>query len=169
MKLVAYLLCTAVGYLAGHYLPESPATPYLPLLISYHLFLLYLIAWVAITGEQRIGLSTPLPMAIISHLACLGALIGIVMGRQYVPLFGLLQYVVPGLAPFEVKAIFEGAKSGHGPVEPGRMPAGSSDDYAEFLLYLKQGKRRFERAGRSINDEYAAWLKDRAKKRAVAD
>jgi hypothetical protein len=169
MILVVFALCTGAGYFAGQFIPESPATPYLPLLISYHLFVLYLVAHVGVTGEQKLGLSLPLPLAILSHLACVGAMIGMVMGRQEVPLFGLLQYAVPSLAPFEVNWIFEGAKSRHVSVEPNHMPAGSSDDYADFLLYLKQGKRRFQRGGRSINDEYAAWLTERNKKRAVAD
>jgi hypothetical protein len=166
MRFVAYLLCTAAGYAAGHYLPESAASPYVPLLVSYHLLLAYLVMQVLVTKDQKLGLSMPLPMAMISHLAFVGGMIGMVLGRQHVPLFGLLQYIVPGLAPFEVRWVFEGSKPRHVSVEPAHTPASTEDEYADFLVYMKQGHRKFQRAGGGLNDEFAAWRHHREKKRA---
>jgi hypothetical protein len=47
------------------------------------------------------------------------------------------------------------------------MPAGTHDDYAGFTDYLR-GKRKFQRAGRSANEEFALWRADRDKNRALA-
>jgi hypothetical protein len=168
MVLVAYVLCSAVGYFAGLYLPYSVASPYLPLLISYHLLVLCLIFRVAITGEQKLGLSVPLPLAVLGHLACVGGMIGMVMARREVPFFAILQYIVPGIAPFEIGWIFEGNKHRHVAVETTQMGKGTLEDYAEFVEYLKKSSRRYQRAGRSVTEEYAAWLKHRDRKRPVA-
>jgi hypothetical protein len=121
---------------------------------------------VGVTGEQKIGLSTSFPMAVIGHLCFVGAMIGMVLGREQVPLFGLLQYVVPGLAPFEVRWLFERPNAPHAAVEPANMPQGTHDDYAEFTEYLR-GKRKFQRAGRSASEEFAIWRADREKQRKV--
>ena len=166
MSFVMYLLCVGVGYVAGNYLPDTPLSPYIPLLVSYHLFVIYLIAHVGVTGDQKIGLSMSIPVAFISHLAFVGAMIGMVMGRRYVPLFGLIQYAVPSLAPFEVQWIFEGAKKGKDSDEPARMPEGTMEDYAEFVEYMKNRNRKYEKAGQSIHEEYEVWAKARSKRRA---
>jgi hypothetical protein len=166
--IIAYALSAGGSYAAGRYLPESAASPYIPLLAGYHILLLILIVDEALTGEQKLGLSMSLPLAIISHLAFVGGMVGLVLGRQHVPLFGLLQYAIPGLAPFEVKWVFEGKKPEHVAVESAPMPRGTQDDYAEFLEYMRQGKRKFQRAGRSMNDEFAAWRADRDKRRPAA-
>jgi hypothetical protein len=162
-----YVVCAGAGYAAGHYLPTSAATPYIPILVSYHLFVLCLILHAGVTGEQKVGLSVSLPLAVISHMCFVGAMIGMVLGREIVPLFGLLQYVVPGLAPFEVKWLFERPKASHVAAEPTDMPEGTHDDYAGFTEYLR-GKRKFQRAGRSANEEFRLWRADQNKNRALA-
>lgn len=167
MSYVVYLLCVGVGYLAGNFLPDTPLSPYIPILVSYHLFVIFLIARVGVTGDQKVGLSMPIPIAFISHLAFVGAMIGMVMGRRYVPLFGLIQYAVPSLAPFEVQWIFEGAKKGKDPDQPERMPEGTMEDYAQFVEYMKQSNRKFQRAGQSIKEEYEVWSKAQNKKAVV--
>jgi hypothetical protein len=164
--LIAYILASAAGYAAGQYLPASAASPYIPILVSYHLCVLFLIGLAALMKEQKIGLSMSLPLAVFTHLCFVGAMIGMVLGREQVPLFGLLQYVVPGLAPFEVRWLFEGAKPKHASVEPANLPPGTHDDYAEFTEYLR-GKRKFQRAGRSASEEFAIWRADREKQRKV--
>jgi uncharacterized membrane protein required for colicin V production len=163
MAFVAYLLSAAVGYLAESYLPYSDASPFIALLVSYHLFLTYLIVQAFVKSEQKLGVSMSLPVAFITHLAFLGAMIGVVMGRQYVPLFALLKFVIPGLAPFEVKWVFEGKQHSGPAAEPPRMPAGTHEEYTEFIGYMKQSNRKFQRAGRGLHEEFTLWLKHRHK------
>lgn len=166
LKIVAYGLGTGLGYLLATYLPENPATPYIPLLLSYHFFLFSLLIKAAVGSEQKIGLSVPLPMILISHCACVAALVGMVVCRHQVPAFGLLQYAIPSLAPFEVKWLFEGQKTRRNEEaqpDPANRPEYSIEEYNEFLDYLKRGERKFQTTGRSVRDEFAAWLKHHRK------
>jgi hypothetical protein len=166
MAILVYLLCAGAGYLAEEYLPYTDASPYIALFVSYHLFLTYFVVRAVMKSEQKIGLSMPIPVAAITHLAFVGAMIGIVMGREYVPLFALLKFVVPSLAPFEVKWVFEGNKHSAAKPEPARMPSGTHEEYTEFLGYLKQSNRRFQLAGRTVQEEFGFWLKDRNRGRS---
>ncbi len=50
---------------------------------------------------------------------------------------------------------------------PAAAPKFSQDDYAEFLKYLQQKDRRFQRPGKSVQDEFAVWKADRARKQAA--
>lgn len=164
MAILVYLLCAGAGYLAETYLPYSDASPYIALFVSYHLFLAYFVVRAVLKADQKIGLSMPIPVAFITHLAFVGAMIGIVMGREYVPLFALLKFVVPSLAPFEVKWVFEGNKHSAPKQESTPAVIGTHEEYTEFLGYLKQSNRRFQLAGRTVHEEFGFWLKDRNKK-----
>ncbi|HKF45899.1 MAG TPA: hypothetical protein VKB38_00980 [Terracidiphilus sp.] len=42
-------------------------------------------------------------------------------------------------------------------------PHPSNEEYNEFLAYMKLGQRKFQRPGFTLQDEFAAWLKDRHK------
>lgn len=164
--LIAYVFSYGVGYLAGYLLPQGPWTPYVPLLVAYHVFLASLLAAFAISGEQKVGLSMSFFMTAISHIAFVGALVGVVHMREYVPLFGLVRYLLPGLAPFEAKWLFEGQRKVQTETGWKPMPSGSAEDYIDFTEYMKQKNRRFARAGRSVHDEFVAWNADRVKRRA---
>ena len=164
MAIIVFLLCAGVGYLAETYLPNGEASPYIGLFLAYHLFLTYLIVRAVAKSEQKLRISMPWPVAAIAHLAVVGALVGVVMGQEYVPLLALLKYIVPGLAPFEVKWVLEGYKNREATPESASMPAGTHEEYSEFLNYLKQSNRKFQRAGRSVHEEFSFWLKDRNKR-----
>ena len=171
LKIIAYALGSGLGFLLAAYLPENPATPYIPLLLSYHIFLLFLVVKAVLLSEQKVGLSMPLPIVFVSHCACVAALVGIVVCRHDVPAFGMLQYAIPALAPFEIKWLFEGAKAPHKSEpepESRRLPESSNDEYNEFLNCMKCGERKFQAAGRTVQEEYAAWLKDRRKRLATS-
>ena len=161
MVFLALLFASAIGYFVGMYLPDRPESPYIPILISYHLFLTYLITKAVGKSRQKIRLSMSLPSAVITHFVCLAALIGVVMRRDLVPKFEFVQFLAIGLAPFEIKTLFKRRKGDLSPVERTPMPSGTNDEYSEFLSYMKSGERRFLKAGQNVNQEYAAWLKAR--------
>ena len=165
--LLVYALSYGVGYAAGYFLPQGEWTPYVPLLVAYHLFLISLLVMLHIGEEQKVGMSMSLPMTAISHLAFLGALIGVVFMRQYVPFFGLVRYLLPGIAPFEAKWLFEGKRKVSAVPEPAHLPPGTTDDYTAFAEYMSGSNRRFARGGRGVHDEFVAWSADRAKRRAA--
>lgn len=168
MKLVMFVLCSAVGALVGYAVPVGPWTPYLPLMVGYHLFLIYLLVSTALGGDQKVGFSLSIAMTVITHAAFLAALVGLVMGRHYVPWFGIVRYFVPGLAPFEANWLFQGAtKRRPSEDERPRMPEATMDEYNEFLEYLRQPVRKFMQSDRDIHKEFASWLA--ARKKHVAD
>ena len=160
MKFAAFLICTLTGYIVGHYLLDGVWAVYASLLISYHLFLTFLV----ITAERETGLSLPIGSSLLTHLAFLALLIGVGVGRQHIPLFGIIRYLTPTLAPFEAKWLFSGGRKRKTATQPEPIFSGSAEDYEEFLRYLSQKQRRFSKPGRSVREEQVFWLADRSKR-----
>lgn len=155
IKTVVFLVCSGIGFAVGHYVPE-PFGAYLRVLVPYHLFLVYLVAM----ENAETGLSLPIGQTIATHFACLALLVGLAMGRRYVPFFGLLGLFVPGLAPFEAEWLFSGgANTKEKRPEPVVHVAApeSADEYAEFMKYMSGSKREFRKMGQSPKDEYNLW------------
>jgi hypothetical protein len=57
LGLLLYIVSDAVGFAVGYFLPVGPWTPYAPLLVAYHLFLIGLVVILGISEEQKIGIS----------------------------------------------------------------------------------------------------------------
>jgi hypothetical protein len=95
-----------LGILLRHLLPDTALATYTYILVSYHLVL----AFKVLTADKEAGLSLPWSQTILTHLACVGLLIGLAMGRHTIPFFGLIRYFMPGLAPFEANWLFNGEK-----------------------------------------------------------
>ena len=53
--------------------------------------------------------------------------------------------------------------------EPARLPECTNAEYDEFLACMRRGERKFQTAGRTLRDEYAAWLKDYRRRMARSD
>lgn len=182
MKGLVCLLCSGLGYLLAKQLPYGPWSAYVPLLVSYHLFLAYL----AFAENQKTGLSMPIGQTLITHSAFLALLISLAVGRHYVPFFGLIRIFIPALAPFEANWLFSGnhaqkpkqqASPFFAPApepEPALATASASggsgndtsmEDYDAFLIYLRAARRPFRKPGLTLQDEYKLWHADRLKQR----
>jgi len=107
MRRVGFLVCTLIGYLLGHFLPAGAWSAYVPILVSYHLYLV----WLVMIADHETGISMPPAHAILTHSAFLAALIGLAMGRHFVPFFGVVRIFVPSLAPFECGMLFSGGRA----------------------------------------------------------
>jgi hypothetical protein len=188
MKLVVFLICSGVGYLLGQYLPE-PWASYVSILVSYHLFL----AWLVITADHDAGFSMPVLSTVLTHAACLAILIGLAMGRRYVPFLSLVRLFVPGLAPFECNWLFAGgtvrekvpeepidtAAVAETPVAPtneatiantaSAVPEAeyTADEHTEWIRYLGRPRRAFRKPGVSVEEEYKQWWAARAEYKAL--
>jgi hypothetical protein len=167
-KTTAGILCTLFGFAVGYGLLDGSAAIYTSMLVSYHLFLVYLI----VTADHEKGMSMPIEWTLVTHMACLAVLLGMAYGREHIPFFGMLKYLVPALAPFEAEWLFSGRRkkmegeiAGQAQVP---MPEGTADDYSEFLAYLAQEKRPFSKPGRSVREEHVLWMADRVRKEAAA-
>jgi hypothetical protein len=95
-----------LGLALSHLLPDTALATYAYILISYHLVL----AFKVFTADKEAGMSLPWGQTILTHMACVGLLIGLAMGRHTIPFFGLIRLAMPGLAPFEASWLFSGEK-----------------------------------------------------------
>jgi len=188
MRLVVFLICSGIGYLLGQYLPE-PWASYASILVSYHLFL----AWLVITADHEPGFSMPVLSTVLTHAACLALLIGLAIGRRYIPFLSLVRLFVPGLAPFECNWLFAGgtvrkkvpeqtidtaalAETPASPASDTPIPSSesavaeaeySADEHTEWIRYLGRPRRAFRKPGVSVEEEYKQWRAARAQYKAL--
>jgi hypothetical protein len=62
----AFIVSSLIGFVVARYLFEGAWAIYAYVLISYHLFL----AWLLLTAEHETGFSLPIFSTIVTHLAC---------------------------------------------------------------------------------------------------
>ncbi len=162
MTFVAFAISSLIGYLIGNFLLAGAAAAYASILISYHLYLAFLV----VAANREKGISMPVGMTILTHSAFLALLIGLAYSRTHIPLFGLIRLLVPGLAPFESQWLF-GGKTKTAPTvaaQPAHMPEATMDDQEAFRVYLTQPDRRFRKPGISLAQEFTLWQTGRIKK-----
>jgi hypothetical protein len=75
---------------------------YLSILVSYHLFL----AWLLFTGKHKPFASLPTSYLLLSHLSCLGIILSLGMMRFFAPHFEIVCCAFAGLAFFEREWLF---------------------------------------------------------------
>jgi hypothetical protein len=162
--IAAFFAATLLGYLAGAIVPAGSWSIYVSILVSYHLFL----AWLVFSTEQKTGASLPIASTIVTHLACLAVVIPLGMGRRHIPYFGVFRYAIASLAIFERGWLFSG-KTGEPKSEPAPIPAAvitaTADDFQEWQRYLAQQKPGSRKPGTSIKAEYEQWLLARSQNR----
>jgi hypothetical protein len=162
MKFLAYAICTGLGFLLAQVLPDGPLAAFVPMLVSYHLFLAILV----ILSQKKTGFSLPLFQTLITHMAFLGLLVGLAVVREQIPFFGLIRYFIPSLAPFEANWLFDGSdrKSARELEVKPAFTSGTAEEYEEFRDYLTRAERRFRAPGLSVAQEYALWRTARARR-----
>ncbi|HUD73695.1 MAG TPA: hypothetical protein VMQ76_01385 [Terracidiphilus sp.] len=166
LRLLIYVLCAALGYLAGHLFLTGDWAVFVSILVSYHLFLGYLV----LTAEHKTGFSLPVGSTILTHSACLVIIVCLGIGGRYVPFFGLIGLFVPALAPFECEWLFSTGKpeqvvKASAPVNTAFAEA-NREDYAEWMAFVVKQKSPFPRPGNSLPAEYERWLNARNKSRS---
>ena len=166
--IAAFFAATLLGYLAGAMVPAGSWSIYVSILVSYHLFL----AWLIFSTEQKTGASLTIASTIITHLACLAVVIPLGMGRRHIPYFGVFRYAIASLAIFERGWLFSGRtgepepKHEITPIAPVIITA-TADDFQEWQRYLAQQKPGSRKPGSSLKTEYEQWLIARAQKPPV--
>jgi hypothetical protein len=165
MKLAIFALSSALGYLLKLYLPEGAWATYVPILVTYHVFLV----WLVFTADHKAGFSLPIFSTILTHLACLTVVVSLGVGRHYIPFFWLVRYFIPALAPFEAAWLFSGGrKNEEDRADAAMHPAAASataEDYEEWLRYLKKRNPLTVKAGMTLKDEYEQFMVARIKSR----
>ena len=164
----AFMVAGLLGFAAGHLVPHGWWAVYTSILVSYHLFL----AWLVITADQGSGISLPIVSTIATHLAFMALVVALGLARNVTPLFGFFRYAIAGLAIFERGWLFGGKikppNDQIAEVVPSTSPilTGTAEDYREWQLYLAQQKPGSRTMGTSLKAEYEQWLLTRAKSRA---
>jgi len=156
--------------MAGHFLPDALWAALTSILISYHLFL----GWLLFTADNKVGFSLPVGHTIVTHLACLALVVGLAISRHYIPFFGLLRYLIPGIAPFERDWLFNAADGKKNvvatapPVEAPHVEA-TLEDYDAWLKHLSTRHPSSVKRGMTVKQEYENFIAARAKNRALAE
>ncbi len=161
MKGIVLILCGLVGYMLVPLFPDGSLAIYIPMLVSYHLFLAFLV----ITAVQDRGISLSPVSTVFTHVACLALLVVFAEARDHIPYFWVIRFFTPSIALFEATWLFGGKgkkKSDYDRAEAGPT-GGNAEDYEDFVLYLRQGNRQFSKPGRSVKEEFKHWLDYRAK------
>jgi hypothetical protein len=164
--IAGFVIANLLGFLAGTVVPAGLWSVYVSILVSYHLFLL----WLVLTAEQEGGVSLPIASTIVTHLACLALILPLGLGRHVIPFFGFLRFGIAGLAIFERGWLFSG--NNNKPKEEEvpsvtQIVSASGDDYQDWLRYLAQQKSGSRKVGTSLKTEYEEWLLARARNRGV--
>jgi hypothetical protein len=162
MKFIALIVAMLSGWVINQYLLEGAAGAYVSVLFAYHFFLVFLVGFM----DWSQGFNLPVNKALGVHLVVLVLLLAFIAMRSYIPAWSLLSLVVPAIGFFEVEWLF--GKRHATDVVQALPKSASPQDYAEFLHYLKQPNRQFEKPGRPVQEEYGYWLADRLKSRAAS-
>lgn len=162
MKGIILILCGLVGYMLARFFPDGSMAIYAPMLISYHLYLAFLV----ITAVQDKGISLSIPSTVLTHIACLALLVVFAEGREHIPYFWVVRFFTPSIALFEATWLFAGKgkrQAAAAASEAGPVADCNAEDYEEFIQYLRQNERPFSKPGRSVGEEFKFWLAYRTK------
>ncbi len=161
---VAFVFAGLLGFAAGRLMPPGAWALYTSILVSYHLFL----GWLVMTSDRK-GVSLPVVSTFVTHLAFLALILPIGIARHYIPFFGILRYCIAGLAVFERGWLFSG-EEGRPRTEvevPSAAPAiaATGEDYQAWLSYLERRGPNAAKVGTSVKAEYEQWMLARLQKR----
>lgn len=154
---LALIVAGAIGYVAGLFVPHGWYSVFTSILISYHLFL----GWLLLTAKSNLQVIRPRGLAFLIHLVCVAVIVSIGAGRLFVPYFDIACCGVAVLAFFERDWLFVPAMA---PVpEGGEIVISSAEEYKEWLDHLaKHGKDAADPAI-SRKEQFESWLRDHRK------
>ncbi|MGA3071456.1 MAG: hypothetical protein ABSD43_14705 [Terracidiphilus sp.] len=181
----ALFVCDILGLMAGWLLwPHMFLAFTAYIFVSYHLFL----AWLLMTSDRKVGLSSHIVSTAFTHLACfvlacLCILLAISIHGSLAlwlfirPIRYCLFVCIPGLAVFERGWLF----SGRGMKRQEETPvtvvdpaiaavhaAATGDDYEAWQRHLASRNPLSRKPGTTLKDEYEQFMVARVKARAAA-
>lgn len=160
---VAFVFASLLGLLAGAFAPDTSWAVYIPVLVSYHLFLL----WLVLSGEHKAGISLTPISTLVTHVACLILILPIGMTRN-LPYFSIFRFGIAGFAVFERGWLFS---SSH--VQPKAQlerPSpvvlnATGEDFEAWTQHLATRKATNRTAGMSVKAEFEQFLHARQRNR----
>ncbi|HKO19941.1 MAG TPA: hypothetical protein VJU82_13740 [Acidobacteriaceae bacterium] len=164
----AFLVAAGLGYVAGSVIQDLDWSVYISIILSYHLFL----AWLVMNSSGKSALSMPLPMTLVTHAACMIVALGpAVVSNHRSPVFSVFRYGIAALAIFERGWLFSGdQKKASVDEAAAAIPALSVrptvEDELAWIEYLAKRRPGMTKPGVTIRQEHEAWLRARQEKRA---
>lgn len=155
----------------GIFLPPGMWALSVSVLVSYHLFL----AWLLITADHEVGFSLPIFSTTLTHLACVTLILALAFGRHVIPFYSIIRYCIPALAPFERAWLFSGGKKKmEVPVTAPSVAAAdvaaatataTGEDYEAWNHHLAHRNPLSRKPGTTLKDEYEQFMVARVKNR----
>lgn len=167
--IAAFLLAQLAGYVAGMLLQDSEWSIYFSILVSYHLFLL----WLILSHSEKTGLAMPLWATALTHAGCMVLVVTPVTMIGRVGIVHLIfRYGVVSLALFERSWLFSKEEPSKRSLEEEVAAAAAGprlrttpEDEIAWLEYLKTRRPGMTKPGVTIRQEHEAWLLARQQKR----
>lgn len=119
----ALTISCLLGFFVGRLMPDPAWSVFASMLLSYHLFL----GWLIFTGEKEVKLSLPILATIGIHLVFLIIIVALTMAREYIPYFRLVKYALAAVGVFERWLVFNAASHQQGAGQPADSMAGRLD------------------------------------------
>jgi hypothetical protein len=157
------VLASLLGYFVGTVIPDSTWAVFISALISYHLFLL----WLVLSGERKAGVSLTPFSTLLTHIACLILIAPVGLARN-LPIFAVFRFGVAGLAVFERGWLFSASHAQPRREEVTASPVvlnATGEDFEAWTQHLAQRKATHRKAGMSVRAEYEEWLHNRHRNR----
>ena len=164
----AFVLAGLAGYATGTLVSDVEWSIYASILVSYHLFL----TWLILSHSEKTGLAMPLWATVLTHSGCMVLVVtpATVIGRTGI-VHLLFRYGIVGLALFERNWLFSKEQPMKRPedespavsAEP-RLRSTAEDELA-WLEYLKTRRPGMTKPGVTIRQEHEAWLLARHQQR----
>lgn len=104
---LAFVVCNLVGFGVASLLPPGLAAFLVSMLLSYHLFL----AWLLVSADRPAGFSLPIVPSALMHLGCVSAVVGLPFARHVIPFFFVFRFGVIFIAKFESGWLFDAARN----------------------------------------------------------
>ncbi len=177
LDLIAFLISVFIGYYVASFLPAGAWANYAFILISYHLFL----TWLVIDADHQTGISLPIVSTLLTHAACLVLIISLGAEGRHIPFFTFIRVGVVMLAIFERDWLFSGNKQKKEVKK--KVPAAAAvnaipvhvalseataEDHEAWIRHLAQPNRATRKPGLTVKDEYEQWLVERIGSRHAA-
>ena len=103
---LAFLVCNLLGYIVARLFPPGTPAFVVSMLVSYHLFLV----WLLISADRALEFLRPTVTTVLTHLGCVAVVTALPIARHAIPFFYLFRFGVIYIATFESKWLFDAAE-----------------------------------------------------------